>query len=71
MAFPLPTIKRIRAAVPFPNEGRKVLGAAFLVEKTAWVEFISRAEDLVTNHPDVTIDITGPWPPYDFVRFTV
>lgn len=60
-----------RAAVPFPNDGRRVLGAAFLVDKTAWVEFISRAEDLVSTHNEVSLDVTGPWPPYDFVRFAV
>lgn len=60
-----------RAAVPFPREGRKLLGAAFLVDKTGWVEFIQRAEDLAAAQGDLTVDITGPWPPYDFVRFVV
>ena len=60
-----------RAAVPFPREGRRLLGAAFLVEKTSWVEFIQRAEDLTAAQGDLAIDITGPWPPYDFVRFVV
>jgi hypothetical protein len=58
-----------RAAVPFPREGRRLLSAGFLVEKTAWVEFIQRAEDLGASHPEIVVDITGPWPPYDFVRF--
>ena len=60
-----------RAAVPFPREGRRLLSAAFLVEKTGWVEFIQRAEDLGSAHSEVVLDITGPWPPYDFVRFVV
>lgn len=58
-----------RAAVPFPREGSRLMGAAFLVEKTAWVEFIQRAEDLTSAQGDLTLDITGPWPPYDFVKF--
>jgi hypothetical protein len=57
--------------VPFPREGRTLLSSAFLVEKTAWVEFIQRAEDLAAAHGDLSVDITGPWAPYDFVRFVV
>ena len=60
-----------RAAVPFPREGKILLSAAFLVEKTSWVEFIQRAEDLASSNTDLTVDITGPWAPYDFVRFVL
>ncbi len=60
-----------RAAVPFPREGRRLLSSAFLVERTAWVEFIQRAESLASPHSEISLDITGPWPPYDFVRFVV
>ena len=60
-----------RAAVPFPREGRRLLSSAFLVERTSWVEFIQRAESLASPHSEVSLDITGPWPPYDFVRFVV
>jgi hypothetical protein len=58
-----------RAAVPFPRDSRRLLSAAFLVEKTGWVEFIQHAENLVGAHSEISLDITGPWPPYDFVRF--
>ena len=58
-----------RAAVPFPRDGRRVASAAFLVEKSSWVDFIQRAEELGSHHLDLSLDITGPWPPYDFVRF--
>jgi hypothetical protein len=58
-----------RAAVPFPRTGRRLLSSAFLVERTAWVEFIQHAEGLAATHADITLDITGPWPPYDFVHF--
>ena len=65
-------LRRIaRAAVPFPREGSHLLGAAFLVERTGWVEFIQRAEDLAAAQGELSLDITGPWPPYDFVRFVV
>lgn len=63
-----------RAAVPCPREDRDglvFLSAAFLVERTGWIEFIERAHDLAAAHPELSCDITGPWPPYDFVRMAV
>lgn len=57
-----------RAAVPFPAEDRRLLSAAFLVERSSWLDFMQRADDLGNAHPELTFDITGPWPPYDFVR---
>jgi hypothetical protein len=60
----------VRAAVPFPAEGRRLLSAAFLVDRNAWIEFMERAEDLNEAHGEVGFDITGPWPAYDFVRLT-
>jgi hypothetical protein len=60
--------RHARAAVPFPADGRRLLSAAFLVERTAWIEFMDRADDLNQAHTEVVFDITGPWPPYDFVR---
>jgi hypothetical protein len=57
-----------RAAVPFPSEGKRVMSAAFLVDRTSWVEFIERIEDFGTHHRELTFDVTGPWPAYDFVR---
>ncbi len=59
-----------RAAIPFPHEGRRLLSAAFLVERGAWIEFVNRAEDLVGAQPLLAFDVTGPWPPYDFVRMS-
>jgi hypothetical protein len=57
-----------RAAVPFPREAQRLLSAAFLVDRSAWIDFVARAEDLGANTPALSIDVTGPWPPYDFVR---
>lgn len=59
----------VRAGVPFAREDeRRLLSAAFLVERTAWLDFMHRADDLGSQHPDLSFDITGPWPAYDFVR---
>jgi hypothetical protein len=60
-----------RAAVPFPRDGGRVLSAAFLVQRDTWIEFVERVDDLGSVHPELTFDVTGPWPPYDFVRIVV
>lgn len=59
-----------RAAIPFPRGERRVLSAAFLVERGAWIEFVNRADDLAGADSALAFDITGPWPPYDFVRMS-
>ena len=58
----------VRAAVPFPSEEHRLLSAAFLVDRSTWLEFMERAEDLGSAHPELVFDLTGPWPAYDFVR---
>lgn len=60
-----------RAAIPFPRQRRRLLSAAFLVERSAWIPFVERAEDLIMASPELQLDITGPWPPYDFIRMTI
>ena len=32
---------------------------------------LNRIEDFGTHHPNLSFDVTGPWPPYDFVRIVV
>lgn len=60
-----------RAALPFAPEGERVFSAAFLVPRGTWVDFWERAEDIGTDHPDLVLDLTGPWPPYDFIRMSL
>jgi hypothetical protein len=55
-----------RAAIPLPVDEGRLLSAAFLVDRTEWIQFIERAEDVAVAH-DLVFDLTGPWPPYDFV----
>ncbi len=57
-----------RATVPFPRDADKLMSAAFLVDRAAWIDFVQRADDLGKANPELSIDVTGPWPPYDFVR---
>ncbi len=60
--------QQVRAAVPFAADARRLVSAAFLVERSAWVEFVERSDDLSAAHPELVFDVTGPWPAYDFVR---
>jgi len=62
--------RRARAAIPCPCGERRVLSAAFLVERAEWVAFVEHAHDLAAEHPELAVDVTGPWPPYDFVRWS-
>ena len=45
-----------------------VLSAAFLVEQELWKEFSAKVEDQRTSAPNLAFELTGPWPPYDFVQ---
>lgn len=56
-----------RSAVPFPRELPRVLSAAFLVERAASEAFRDRVDQLSALNSALELDLTGPWPPYDFV----
>ena len=45
-----------------------VLSAAFLVEQELWKEFSGKVEEQRTSAPNLTFELTGPWPPFDFVH---
>lgn len=57
-----------RAAIPLASGEGRLMSAAFLVERTTWIDFVERSDDLGLTHPELGFDVTGPWPPYDFVR---
>ena len=59
-----------RAAFPFAHEDEHVLSAAFLVNRSNWLQFMDHAEELGHRYGDLVFDVTGPWPPYDFIRIT-
>jgi hypothetical protein len=48
------------------HEGTMVLNAAYLVAVDAADEFEARVGDLAADHPEVVVDVRGPWPPYSF-----
>ena len=45
-----------------------VLSAAFLVEQELWKEFTSEVAEQGRRAPNLRFELTGPWPPYDFIQ---
>ena len=45
-----------------------VMTAAFLVEQDLWDHFKAEVDALAKRSIGVTYALTGPWPPYDFVK---
>jgi Gas vesicle synthesis protein GvpL/GvpF len=45
-----------------------VLSSAFLVERDAWNDFAGAVRRVAAEHAGFRVELTGPWPPYDFVR---
>jgi hypothetical protein len=60
-----------RAAIPLPVQEGRLLSAAFLVERGNWIRFVEQSDDLDHAHPELVFDVTGPWPPYDFVTVQI
>ena len=45
-----------------------VLSAAFLIEQESWKDFTLEVEAQARMVPGFRFELTGPWPPYDFVQ---
>lgn len=45
-----------------------VLSASYLVEHERWNEFTAEVEEQGRHNTDLRFELTGPWPPYDFVQ---
>jgi len=45
-----------------------VLSAAYLVELEQWNAFTAEVEEQGRHNADLRFELTGPWPPYDFVQ---
>jgi hypothetical protein len=57
-------------AVPLKSEQVTgiVLSSAFLVDRELWDDFVSAVDDQRRRNPGLALDLSGPWPPFDFVR---
>ena len=61
-------LRRISAAaVTLPAIRNRVLSAAFLVDRASSSAFQDKLEVLARLNSALGLDLTGPWPPYDFV----
>lgn len=60
-------LRRISAAAVTLAPGPRVLSAAFLVDRGGSSAFQDRVEVLARLNSALGLDLTGPWPPYDFV----
>ncbi|HEX2210052.1 MAG TPA: GvpL/GvpF family gas vesicle protein [Longimicrobium sp.] len=61
-------LRRISASsVTLPATPNRVLSAAFLVDRATTAAFQDRLEVLARLNSALGLDLTGPWPPYDFV----
>ncbi|MDB4879708.1 MAG: Gas vesicle synthesis GvpLGvpF [Gemmatimonadetes bacterium] len=58
------------ATVPLRIESEPgiVLSAAYLVEQGLWDEFARAVQEQDAAAPNLRFELTGPWPPYDFVQ---
>ena len=58
------------AVVPLKTEYLTgiVLSGAFLVERERLDSFTSAVAEAAQRHHELDVQLTGPWPPYDFVR---
>jgi hypothetical protein len=58
------------AAVPLTTEHLTgiVLSSSFLVEKELWNDFTGSVDEQRSKYPSLQFEISGPWPPFDFVR---
>lgn len=57
-----------RAARRLPGPSGEELVAAFLVGRGEWLHLVQEATRWEARNPAVELRVTGPWPPYDFVR---
>lgn len=61
--------QRAVAVVPLRrDEPGAAASAAFLVEQDRWSEFVEQVREQAARHDELTVEQSGPWPPYDFVR---
>jgi hypothetical protein len=53
----------------YPTPDERVIGiASFLIERDRWSAFEAGVAAEGKRHPSLELGMTGPWPPYDFVK---
>jgi hypothetical protein len=56
------------ASIAVGGDGSYAAAASFLVERTRWELFAGVVRQENERLTDFTLRLSGPWPPYDFVR---
>jgi hypothetical protein len=65
-------LNRLQPAELTGHPGEMALNGVYLVEDAAVQDFAEIVEDLQERHaPGLDIELTGPWPPYNFVNSTI
>ena len=59
---------RSRAARLLEERAGNVLNAAFLIRRGEWIHFVERLSDWERRIGGLRVDVTGPWPAWDFVQ---
>lgn len=62
--------RSVVGAVPLrvePGNGT-IFGGSFLLERERWDAFSALVAEEERRTPGFSFEVTGPWPPYDFVR---
>ena len=61
---------RVRTRAARLLEGRigNVLDAAFLIRRGEWIDFVESLSDWERRIEGLRVDVTGPWPAWDFVQ---
>jgi hypothetical protein len=58
----------VASVTPDADFATRSAEASFLVERVKWDAFTNALVEEKERLPDLAIETTGPWPPYDFVR---
>jgi hypothetical protein len=63
------TLRRFAAAaLPLRPEDGRILSGAYLVDRGEYSDFELRVKEQARHAAGLRFNLTGPWPPYDFVR---
>ncbi len=56
------------ATASVDGDGERPVATSYLVDQERWEHFARVVEEAGARLPDFTLALSGPWPPYDFVR---
>jgi hypothetical protein len=48
------------------HDGTMILNGAYLVDSNREDDFSMLVEDVASRHPELLVELNGPWPPYSF-----